>query len=85
MQSNLTMIRSLPLSSGNYNLPYNLLVLLLALSKYRHERSGAQLASYLGPDILNNVCEARDSLHRMTDDFCTGNVNWCECLVRYRF
>ena len=82
MQSNLTMIRSLPLSSGNYNLLYNLLVLLLALTKYQHERSGAQLASYLGLDIINNVREARDSLHRMTDDFCIGNASWCECLVR---
>ena len=56
------MIRSLPLSSGNYYLLYNLLVLLLALTKYQHERSGAQLASYLGLDIINNVREARDSL-----------------------
>jgi hypothetical protein len=64
------MIRSLPLSSGNYNL----LVLLLALSKYRHEGSGAQLASYLGLDIINNVCEARDSLHRMADDFRLRNT-----------
>ncbi len=79
------MIRSMPLSSGNYNLLYNLLVVILALSKYRHERSGAQLASYLGLDILNNVCVARDSLHRMADDFCIGNASWCECLVRYRF
>jgi hypothetical protein len=31
--------------------------------------SGAQLASYLGLDIINNVREARDSLHRMADDF----------------
>jgi hypothetical protein len=68
------MIRSLPLSSGNYNLLYNLLVLLLALSKYRHEGSGAQLASYLGLDIINNVSEARDSLHRMADDFRIGNA-----------
>ncbi len=82
MQSNLTMIRSLPLSSGNYNLLYHLLVLLLALSKYRHEGSGAQLASYLGFDIINNVREARDSLHRMTVDSRIGNVSWCECLVR---
>jgi hypothetical protein len=57
-------------------------VLLLALTKYQHERSGAQLDSYLGLDIINNVCEARDSLHRMADDFCIGNANWCECLVR---
>ncbi len=31
--------------------------------------SGAQLGSYLGLDVINNVREARDSLHRMTDDF----------------
>jgi hypothetical protein len=36
--------------------------------------SGAQLASYLGLDIINNVCEARDSLHRMTDDFRVRNA-----------
>jgi hypothetical protein len=64
------MIRSLSLSSGNYNL----LGVLLALSKYRHEGSGAQLASYLGLDIINNVCEAHDSFHRMTDDFRIRNV-----------
>ncbi len=63
------MIRSLLLSSGNYNLLYNLLVLLLALTKYQHERSVAHLASYLGLDIINNVREARDSLYRMADDF----------------
>jgi hypothetical protein len=57
-------------------------VLLLALSKYRHEGSGTQFAFYLGLDIINNVCEARDSLHRMTDDFRIGNASWCECLVR---
>jgi hypothetical protein len=57
-------------------------VLLLALTKYQHERSGAQLASYLGLDIINNVCEVHDSLHRMTDDFRIGNASWCECLVR---
>jgi hypothetical protein len=44
--------------------------------------SGAQLASYLGLDIINNVREARDSLHRMADDFRIGNASWCECLVR---
>ncbi len=38
------MIRSLSLSSDNYNL----LGVLLALSKYRYEGSGNQLASYLG-------------------------------------
>jgi hypothetical protein len=76
------MITSLPLSSGNYNLLYNILVLLLALSKSRHEGSGAQLASYLGLDIINNVRQARDSLHRMADDFRIGNASWCECLVR---
>jgi hypothetical protein len=31
--------------------------------------SGAQLASYLGLNIINNVCEDRESFHRMTDDF----------------
>ena len=56
-------------------------MLLLVLSKYRHEGSGAQLASYLGLDIINNVSEARDSLLRMTDDFRIGNASWCECLV----
>jgi hypothetical protein len=65
------MIRSLPLSSDNYNL----LVLLLTLSKYRDEGSGVPLASSLGLDIINNVCESRDSLHRMTDDFRIRNAN----------
>jgi hypothetical protein len=37
--------------------------------------SGAQVASYLGLDIINNVCEARDSLYRMTDDFRIPNVS----------
>jgi hypothetical protein len=37
--------------------------------------SGTQLASYLGLDIMNNVREARDSLHRMADDFCIRNVS----------
>ena len=37
--------------------------------------SGAQLASYLGLDIINNVREARDSLHRMTDDFRIRNAS----------
>ena len=36
--------------------------------------SGAQLASYLGHDIINNVREARDSRHRMTDDFRVRNA-----------
>ena len=36
--------------------------------------SGAQLTSYLGLDIINNVREARDSLHRMTDDFRIRNA-----------
>jgi hypothetical protein len=36
--------------------------------------SGAQLASYLGLDIINNVREARDSLHRMADDFRVRNA-----------
>jgi hypothetical protein len=36
--------------------------------------SGAQLASYLGLDIINNVRETRDSLHQMTDDFRVRNV-----------
>ncbi len=57
-------------------------MLLLALTKYQYERSGAQLNSYLGLDIINNVSEARDSLHRMADDFRIDNANWCECLVR---
>ena len=38
------------------------------------EGSGAQLASYLGLDIINNVREARDSLHRMADDFRARNA-----------
>jgi hypothetical protein len=37
--------------------------------------SGSQLASYLGLDIINNVREARDSLHRMTDDFRIRNAH----------
>jgi hypothetical protein len=37
--------------------------------------SGAQIASYLGLDIINNVSEARDSLHRMTDDFRIRNAS----------
>ncbi len=37
--------------------------------------SGAQLASYLGLDIINNVCEARDSLYRMSDDFRIRNAS----------
>ncbi len=37
--------------------------------------SGAQVASYLGLDIINNVCKARDSLYRMTDDFRIPNVS----------
>jgi hypothetical protein len=57
MQSNLTMIRALPLSSGNYNLLYNVLILLLVLTKYQYEGSGTQFASYLGLDIINNVCD----------------------------
>ena len=36
--------------------------------------SGAQLASYLGLDVINNVREARDSLHRMADDFRIRNA-----------
>ena len=36
--------------------------------------SGAQLASYLGLDINNNVREARHSLHRMADDFRVRNA-----------
>ena len=36
--------------------------------------SAAQIASYLGLDIINNVREARDSLHRMSDDFRVRNA-----------
>jgi hypothetical protein len=36
--------------------------------------SGAQLASSLGLDVINNVREARDSLHRMADDFRIRNA-----------
>ena len=36
--------------------------------------SGAQLASYLGMDVINNVRETRDSLHHMTDDFRIRNA-----------
>jgi hypothetical protein len=39
-----------------------------------HKGSGAQLASYLGLDIINNVCETRDSLYRMADDFRIRNA-----------
>jgi hypothetical protein len=39
-----------------------------------HKGSGAQLASFLGLDVINNVSEARDSLHRMTDDFRIRNA-----------
>jgi hypothetical protein len=31
--------------------------------------------SILGLDIINNVCEARDSLHRMSDDFRIRNAH----------
>jgi hypothetical protein len=41
----------------------------------KHKGSGAQLASYLGLDIINNVCDTRDSLHRMTDDFRIRNAS----------
>jgi hypothetical protein len=37
--------------------------------------SGAPFVSYLGLDIINNVCETRDSLHRMTDDFRIRNTS----------
>ncbi len=37
--------------------------------------SGSQISSYLGLDIINNVSETRDSLHRMTDDFRIRNAN----------
>jgi hypothetical protein len=37
--------------------------------------SGAQLASYLGLDIINNIREARDSRHRMADDFRIRNAS----------
>jgi hypothetical protein len=37
--------------------------------------SGDQLVPYLGLDIINNVCEARDSLYRMADDFRIRNVS----------
>ena len=43
--------------------------------------SDAQLASYLGLDIINNVCEARDSLHRMTDDFRVRNARLAKPLL----
>jgi hypothetical protein len=36
--------------------------------------SGDQLASSLGLDVINNVREARDSLHRMADDFRIRNA-----------
>jgi hypothetical protein len=36
--------------------------------------SGAQLASSLVLDIINNVREARDTLHRMDDDFRLRNA-----------
>jgi hypothetical protein len=37
--------------------------------------SCAQITSYLGLDIINNVSEAGDSLHRMADDFRIRNVS----------
>jgi hypothetical protein len=36
--------------------------------------SGVQLASYLFLDVINNVCETRNSLHRMADDFRIRNT-----------
>jgi hypothetical protein len=36
--------------------------------------SGAQLASSLGLDVINNVCETRESLYHMTDDFRIQNA-----------
>ncbi len=47
---------------------------LLADASDTKKGSGAQLASYLGLDIINNEREARDSLHRMTDDFRIRNA-----------
>jgi hypothetical protein len=40
--------------------------------------AGAQLASYLGLDVINNVREARDSLHRMADDFRVRNARFAK-------
>ncbi len=37
---------------------------------------GVHLASYLGLDIINNVCESRDSLYRMNDDFRIRKPTW---------
>jgi hypothetical protein len=36
--------------------------------------SGDQLVSYLGLDIIKNVCETRDSLYRMTNDYRVRNA-----------
>jgi hypothetical protein len=55
-----------------------LIHIILHFILLRHEGSGAQVASYLGLDIINNMCEPRDSLHRMTDDFRIGNANWAK-------
>ncbi len=48
---------------------------LLVDASETQKGSGAQLASYLGLDIINNVREARDSLYRMTNDFRIRNVS----------
>ncbi len=37
--------------------------------------SDTQLASSLGLDIINNVCEARDAFHHMTNAFRVRNVH----------
>jgi hypothetical protein len=37
--------------------------------------SDTQLASSLGLDIINNVCEAREALHRMVNAFRVRNTH----------
>ena len=37
--------------------------------------SGTQLASSLGLDVINNVCETRDALHCMANEFRVRNAH----------
>ena len=45
-------------------------------SSETQQGSGAQLDSFLGLDVINNVCETRDSLHHMADDFRIWNARF---------
>jgi hypothetical protein len=38
--------------------------------------SGTELVSSLGLDIIYNVCEARDALHHMTNEFRVRNTHF---------